>query len=372
MIRPIACILAALCCIFGLSSDLAAETPDPATLKIGVSAHLSGEWAREGGAMLEGALLAAEELNAKGGAGERPIKIIPEDNQSKPGPSVAAAKKLIQIDKVAAALISSMTETNFCGLEFERQRVPLVVLWDSSPEIENLGEYIFSIGPWAPDAGERLARFARKNLKAENAVVMHSNSRWSMSVARYFASNFSALGGTIQETFSIDPLEADYRSFLLKARALKPSVFYAPIEYNIAAFITQLAQLKLDTPVLMSDLITADVLAGVGGAAEGIYHSQPNELNAPLTAHLRELYQTKHGRQPELLQFNAWGYDGVRLIAEAARRSRPERESIKRTLYQIKNYPGASSTLTISAAGSSPTFEGIYQVRRGKFVLVEP
>ena len=339
------------------------------TLKVGVSLHLSGEWAREGNAMLAGAQIAADEINAQGGSAGAKIHLIIEDNQSKAGPSAAAAKKLIELDHVAAALISSMTEVNFCGKEFQRARIPLVTLWDSSPDLEALGQGLFGLGPWTPDAGERLAKFAHGKLKASRAAVIHSNSRWSLSVAGFFTKEFERRGGKVIATVAADPAESDFRSLLLKVRQAKPDVLYAPMEYNIAAFIRQLAQSKWPTPVLMSDLLSADVLASVGAAAEGIYQTQLDELHAPLTAHLAELYKAKFQRAPELPYFSAWGYDGVRLVAEAYRRGGVS--GIMRQLYATRGMPGASGVLTISPQGSSPTYESIFQVRGGKFVLVE-
>lgn len=56
-----------------------------------------------------------------------------------------------------------------------------------------------------------------------------------------------------------------------------------------AVFIKQLRQAKWSAPVILSDLVTTDVLAGLGSAGDGIYLVQLSDLAAPLTQHLREL-----------------------------------------------------------------------------------
>ena len=91
----------------------------PNEIRIGVTAPLTGPAAENGIGLKEGMILAVEEWNAKGGiyikeAGKNlPIKILIEDEQSKPEIGVAQAEKLITRDKVHVllgdALHSSVT-----------------------------------------------------------------------------------------------------------------------------------------------------------------------------------------------------------------------------------------------------------------------
>ena len=67
----------------------------------------------------------------------------------------------------------------------------------------------------------------------------------------------------------------------------------------------------------------------------------------------------------------AVGYDAVGLIRQAcATANIAKGEDLKRALYTIKNYKGASSDISINEKGSSPQYEHMYQLRNGKFILV--
>jgi ABC-type branched-subunit amino acid transport system substrate-binding protein len=68
-----------------------------------------------------------------------------------------------------------------------------------------------------------------------------------------------------------------------------------------------------------------------------------------------------------MLAFHSWGYDGVRLMAEALRRSDLRRESIRNRLLSIRDFPGAGGTITFSPEGSWRMPLGVFEVKDGKF-----
>ena len=127
-------------------------------------------------AFLEGIELAAELKNQAGGINGRKIQVISEDAHNMANKSNSAARKLISADQVAATIISSNLDAMASGPIFEKAQVPALVLWDASPEIDSLGHYIFSIGPWIPSSGQAATRFANKKLKAKTAVILWPKS----------------------------------------------------------------------------------------------------------------------------------------------------------------------------------------------------
>ena len=81
---------------------LAARAAEP--IKIGEYASLTGKEAGFGQTSHQGVVLALEEINAAGGVLGRPHELAYEDNQTKPGESATAVKKLISRDKVVALI----------------------------------------------------------------------------------------------------------------------------------------------------------------------------------------------------------------------------------------------------------------------------
>ena len=63
------------------------------------------------------------------------------------------------------------------------------------------------------------------------------------------------------------------------------------------------------------------------------------------------------------------GYDVARLLAQAVKAVGTDTAAIKTYLYSVKDYPGASGTITFDAQGESIAKEvGIYTFENGKVV----
>ena len=65
------------------------------TIKIGVNEPLTGPFAASGTYVVNGAKIAADEINAKGGVLGKKIELVIEDNKSNPTEAAAVAEKLI-------------------------------------------------------------------------------------------------------------------------------------------------------------------------------------------------------------------------------------------------------------------------------------
>src|SRR4051812_10356130 len=75
-------------------------------IKIGVMFHLTGDFAAWGEAYMQGADIAREATNASGGVNGKQVDFIVEDIRFDSRMSATASKKLLEIDKVPAAMIT--------------------------------------------------------------------------------------------------------------------------------------------------------------------------------------------------------------------------------------------------------------------------
>lgn len=337
------------------------------TIKIGAILHLSGDQAMQGNAFREGIELAAHVVNEKGGIDGRKVKVIFEDSHLKPKDALMAAKKLISSDKIVAALNSSYLETMASGGDFEGARIPVITLWDSSEAIEGMGDYVFGIGVWTPSAGETAAAFSRDRLSARTAVIIAMENEWSQMVSRYFGDAFEAAGGKILHQFDLDPQTVDFRSIFTKARALKADVYFTPVTDHVVPFYRQSRELLgRNANIITSDIITEAHLAQSPASFEGIYQTQPQDPDGPATLEMARSYQEFFRKRPAQILITGWGYDGMMLLAEAMKRGGVSPENIKSELYKVKDYAGASGTISIDDKGSSRALERIFQIKNGK------
>ena len=367
-------------CFLGIGILLASPSLSfsaPPQVNIGVVLHLSGDVVMQSNALREGIEIAAGEYN-RSHPSDFQISLNVEDGKGTARGSNNAVHKLIHINNVSVAIVSDYLDALSSGMLLEQNKIPSVVLWDSSPEIENIGEYLFSIGPWTPSCGEEASRFAIDELHAKTAVVIKNNDPWSEKVSESFTETFQKRGGKILETFPLNPDETEFRNVLLRLKTLSPGVIYSPIDFNMIAFYSQLKQLRVNASVISTDVIADDQMQQAPQAFEGVYQTSLPSPKSETFEKLRALYQIKYGRPLTMGWFVAAGYDGMSVVIDAIRDSHvadsgapidaAAREKIKQSFYRIKNFPGATSVISFNDKGSSPQFEKTFKITGGKFV----
>src|ERR1700754_5180114 len=137
--------LAAIILAAGLMTQAGAQE----TIKVGVIQPLTGAFAASGNYVANGAKIAADEINAKGGVLGKKLELVIEDNKSNPTEAAAVAEKLIVRDKVPVmmgAWGSSLTLAVMPKLvDYE---TPMVVETSSSGKITTSGNpFVFRISP---------------------------------------------------------------------------------------------------------------------------------------------------------------------------------------------------------------------------------
>src|SRR6059058_3435192 len=76
----------------------------PAAIRLGTLNPLTGSGGSYGPSMRKAMEWVAQEVNAAGGVNGRPVQLFSEDDQTSPEAAVRAARKLIDVDKVAAIM----------------------------------------------------------------------------------------------------------------------------------------------------------------------------------------------------------------------------------------------------------------------------
>lgn len=293
-------------------------------IKFGALMPLTGEFAMQAAAFHEGARLAVEEVNAQAGLRNRLLKLVVEDTQGSSRSANSAAQKLISFDKVIAAITTTYPETQIGGAQFQRAKIPSLALWDSSPEIDDMGDYIFSIGPWTPSGAEVGARFCFEDLQGRTAVIVNNTEAWSELISDLYTKEFESLGGKVIKRLSINPSNTDFHTIIAKIANLAPDVLYVPLTGGIVAFHTQLAAARFDRPVVSADIITEAHILENPPVFENVYQSGIKDPNRPETKELAAMYQKKFGRKMTMPWFVGTGYDAIKLLSLAVEKVGPE------------------------------------------------
>jgi branched-chain amino acid transport system substrate-binding protein len=346
-------------------------------IKIGHYASLTGKEAAFGVATRKGALLAIEELNAKGGVLGRPIEYFVEDIQSKAGESATAVKKLISRDKVVAmiganASANSLEAAPIC----QNAKIPMMAISSTNPRVTEVGDYIFRICFIDPFQGAVLAKFARDTLHARRVALLTAvNSPYSVGLSDVLRQDFAARGGEIVAEQKYSEGDKDFRAQLTAIRATRPDVIAATGFYTEAALICiQARSLGLDIPFIGGDGWEAPQLMELGGkAVEGTYYSTyfSAENDAPEVKAFVARYRARwNGETPEAV--SALGYDAIDLIALAMERiGTTDGAKLRDAIAATKDFPGVTGKTTIDEKRNSSKPAVMLAVKNGHSAFFE-
>jgi len=210
-------------------SPAPAPTPTPPPpIKIGLILPLTGASAKLGKEVLDGALLALEEINEAGGILGRKVQLVIEDDEGNPDKCLSAAKKLIEADKVdllagvlhsgnVVAISEYVASVGIPYISPISSGCTLVYLQDPK-KFRNF----FTIHPYYDDVAKLGLKFLTDVVKAKSYVYIGEALTFSVRTGD-FLKIFAADRGIRCLDQIIMPVAAkDFTEAIIKAKELKP------------------------------------------------------------------------------------------------------------------------------------------------------
>lgn len=352
---------------------LCAEEP----ILIGQVAALTGNNASFGTSSDKGTRLALEEINASGGVLGRKLKLITEDNQSKPGESAAAAKKLIGGDKVAVLLgeVASSASLEMAPVA-QAAHLPMISPASTNPGVTETGDYVFRVCFIDPFQGTVMSKFALENLKVRKiAILRDESSDYSQGLSKYFKEHFLAHGGEIVAERSYKAKDVDFRAQLTALRAAKPDAVFLPGYYGEVGLIAKQARrLGIKQPMLGGDGWDGTSLFAIAGHdLDGCYISNhfSAEDRSPVVQNFLKTFKVRYNEVPDTMA--ALGYDSLKVAADAMRRAgSTDAAKLRDAIAATKDFPGVTGAITLDAGRNAAKAAVILKVENGAFRYFAP
>jgi branched-chain amino acid transport system substrate-binding protein len=346
------------------------------TVKIGEVDPLTGGVSQFGIGCHQGFVLAFEEINGEGGILGQKIELVTEDDQSKPGQSATAVRKLITQDKVVAILGDATSSATLEAAPIaQSDKIPMITPTATNPRITEVGDFIFRVCFLDEFQGRVLAKFAREKLKAQRIFTLTDVKQdYSVDLLKFFKDEFTKLGGTIVGEQSYSTGDIDFRAQLTPIRGTKPDAVYVPGYYQeVALIVKQGRQIGLTMPFIGCDGWANQALVTIGGKAiDGCFftnHFSPDD-QSPIVKSFVAKYQDKYGALPDT--FSALGYDAARLLADALKRAgSTDSPALREALAKTQAFPGVTGQISIDANRNASKPGLIVTVKDGKFVIAE-
>src|SRR3954467_11055721 len=329
---------------FGALAGAAPAIAQPAQgepYRLGIILPMTGSTADYGTDFNRGAMLAEEEINAKGGINGRPIKLEYGDSKNSPKDAGAEFKRLDKAGKLPA-IISTMTGGIIPQFPLAREsNTPMMAVGAITPEIRKGGPTVFPDYPLADDEEKEIAEYIINRLGTKSVAVIYENSAYGKTLSSIFIEEFKKLGGAIAAEEVIEKGGRDFRSQVTRIGALKPAVTVVYAYYAEGGLIVrQAAELGVKTQFISHGSIQNNSFAEIAGpAADGFISGSPSwDENAPQVKAYLDRYKKKYSKDSDL--YGPYFYDAVKLYAEAIKRGGYTKEGIQKGLKLINGFQG--------------------------------
>ena len=362
-----AAILPALGCGKGRTSD---------EIVVGEYGSLTGTTATFGQSTDNGSKMAFDEINTAGGVLGKKLKLLVEDDQSKPEEAAIAVTQLINQNHVVAMLGEVSSSRSLAAAPVcQANSVPMVSPSSTNPRVTQIGDYIFRVCFIDPFQGSVMAKFAANTLKAKKvAILVDVRNDYSVGLQTFFRENFRQLGGTIAAEQSYSEGDSDFHAQLTQIKAVNPEAIYVPGYYTeVGTIARQARELGITVPLLGGDGWDSPKLFEIGGdALNGCYLSNHYSVDDPSPAVQKFVgaYKNRYKQTPDALA--ALGYDAAKILADAmSRAGSSEGPKVRDALAATKDFPGVTGKITINKDRNAVKPAVVLKVENGKFVYVE-
>ena len=278
---------------------------------------------------LNGAELAALQLNGEGGVHGREIEIIARGNISEIEQAAELAEELIIREGVSAIVGPNRSLYAVAiGAVAQRHGIPMVTTTATNPSVTAAGDFVFMAAFTDDFQGKVMAQFARQDLGAKTAAVLtRRESLYSEGLSQTFIDNFTALGGGVVHAQFYMVGDTDFTAQLTAIAEAAPDVFFLPgFASEIPLVVQQAKTLDItgillggdswDNAVLISD--NSEILEGSFFSSLFSADVAPGDLSEDadqfITAYASIFKVPPAGGA-------ALGYDGVRLVVQAMRQA---------------------------------------------------
>jgi ABC-type branched-subunit amino acid transport system substrate-binding protein len=340
----------------------------------GVFGPMTGPAAETGKQIKSGAIMAVEEINAKGGILGKKIELVFGDSESKPSSAVGMMERLITHDKVQLVTGGLHSDIALATMDVTaKYRVPQILNTQVSGEItKKIGndlekfKYVFKNGPspmvyksGVPGVLDMLDKSGEIKFKKKTVAFFRERSSWGRSLEQAITKGFSDIGWKVVAVETVEHAQSDYLSLLSKVKSIAPDVIVC-LQTSTAAASSLAKQFveKRIPSLLVPIFIPSDphYIELAGDAANGVLWlvniaTLPNEKGKAFTA----AFEKRWGMGPAMTA--ALQHDLMYMIKAAYEKAGSLDKDKFAEAYLSTNYAGNTGIYTYDPAN--------HQVRAG-------
>ena len=317
------------------------------TIDIGMIADLTGPAALSGQHKVDGAKLAVDEINGKGGINGKKIKLIVEDDRGQNQAGVSAYEKLAANEDIVAIIGSIRSTIVQATLPYvARFKIPTMI-GGTDPKLTHVGnQWVFRFRPNDTYASATMAKYAVNEMGSKKVAILYDTDAFGSAGNSLLEAALKKDGAQVATDQGYSTATQDYTSYLetIKSSGADPLATYMTNAEDEAQMLRQARQLGLNMKIIGSTSIaTAVCIQLAGPAVNGTYGvadfvAQGNDAATAFT----NAYPAKFSGQPDVV--GAWVYDAIHVLSQVIAKDGTQPAAIQKGIRAVQGYKGVEGT----------------------------
>jgi branched-chain amino acid transport system substrate-binding protein len=298
------------------------QLPPRPPIKVGFLVPLSGPYVQNGRDILNGFLLALDEMGYR--AGGRRVELIVEDDEAIPAVGLTKARKLIERDKVHLMTGALLSSTGYALAPYiDSMRIPMIYPVVSADDLtqRRASHWIVRTGWSGSQPNHAFGEYAYRTLKRRKIATIALDYAFGWESVGGFERTFVEEGGTIAKKIWCPVSVHDFAPYLAQIPRDVDAVYALVLGRAALQFMRQYQEFGLKKRVLLiGGGTTTDehVLPFMGDEAVGVITAlhYSAALDTPANRKFVAAYRARYHKVPSY--YSESMYSGAKWFAAAA------------------------------------------------------
>ena len=340
------------------------------SVKIGFNVPLTGFAAADGKSALNGAKLAVNQANQAGGINGKMIELVIYDDQASPKQAVPISNKLIEKDKVVAAISGSYSgATRAAAGVFQSAEIPYISAYAVHPEITKAGNYVFRTSFMGEVQGRAGAKLIGATLQRKRVVLITLKNDFGKSLAAGFKEAAGQFNLQIVNEYEYSIKDRQFGPIVAKVKADAPEAIYATGYFFTAGpLVSQLRAAGITVPVIGQEGYDSEQFIKIAGkASEGtiITTSLDRDSNSSETRSFIREFEAMAGHKVDMVA--ASGHTAMKVLVAAMKKAGTTSPSAIRNAIAQTNLVASTGSISFNDLGEVQKNVQVQVVRDGDF-----
>lgn len=355
------------------------------SVKIGGMVPVTGKGAEWGQAAKASMEIAQEEINAKGGIGGVPLRIIFYDNQTKEAEGLTTFNRLADRDEVLAIsgpCFSSIFE--IIAPQLERVKVPIISYCSSKPGLSAMSPWAFRNTLTSDKQLKPVVKAWVEEYDINKAVIIHDIED---AVSRAEGEKIMPVlleenGVEVLDILTYRTADTDFSAQITRAKSLgAEGIAFGSCYQQAAAIAKEAHKQGLKVPMVGGACAGSPGFIEIAGeASEGAYMSTAAWIDDPrpeVQEYLKKVTPRLGGKKPPYSGPRA--YDSIYALKHCIETNgvtnkpgdlEADRDKIRQCWAGLKEFPGVAGEITMDSVGDGAGASAILKVVDGQYVNV--